>query len=115
MHEQPLNQQELSPEAMEYLDQRILRALDTAPQVVIPADFASRVISRLPAKRPVSVTATHYGRNAMLLGILITLAGLVALALNPLGPARFGLLESILFAQFVGLVVWLSVLRHSVR
>ncbi len=46
MHDQPLNQQELSPEATEYLDQQIVRALETQPQVVVPADFAWRVVSR---------------------------------------------------------------------
>jgi hypothetical protein len=115
MHDQPLNQQELSPEATEYLDQQIVRALETQPQVVVPADFAWRVVSRLPAKRPVSVTSTYYGQGAMLIGILLTLAALLALSLHPTGPARFGLVESMLFAQFIGLVVWFSVLRQSTR
>ena len=98
MHDQPLNQQELSPEATEYLDQQIVRALETQPQVAVPTDFASRVASRLPAKRPVSVTSTYYGQGAMLIGILLTLAALLVMSLYPTGPARFGLLESILFA-----------------
>jgi hypothetical protein len=115
MHDQSLNPQDLSHEAMGHLDQRIVRALEVQPQIVVPADFASRVASRLPAKRPVSVTSTHYGPGAMLIGILITLVALLVMSLHPTGPARFGLLESILFAQFVGLVVWLSVLRHSMR
>lgn len=115
MHDQSLNQQDLSPEAMEHLDQRIVRVLEIQPQVAVPADFASRVASQLPAKRPVSLTTTHYGQSAMLIGILISLAALVVLTLNPVGPARFGLLESMLFAQFIGLVVWFSVLRHSTR
>jgi hypothetical protein len=115
MHEQSLNQQDLPYEAMEHLDQRIVRALEMQPQVAVPVDFALRVVSRLPAKRPVSLKATHYGQSAMLLGILISLVALVVLTLNPIGPARFGLLESMLFAQFIGLVVWFSVLRHSTR
>jgi len=115
MHGESLNQQDLSPEAIEHLDQRIVRALEAQPKVSVPADFASRVASRLPAKHPTSVTSTHYGQGTMLIGILLTLAALVALSLHPTGPDRFGLLESMLFAQFLGLVVWFSVLRHNTR
>jgi hypothetical protein len=115
MHDEPLTHDNLSQSASEHLDQRIVRALEAAPEPQIPADFAARVASRLPARRPVSLTPTHYGQNALLIGTVVTLAALLVLALHSTGHATFGLLESILSAQFIALAVWLSVWRHSSR
>jgi hypothetical protein len=118
MHDEPLNPGDLSQsvmEALEHLDQRIVGALETAPQPQIPADFAARVASRLPARRPVSLTPTHYGQNAMLTGIVVLLAALVVLAVHSTGQAAFGLLESLLFAQFIALAVWFTVWRYGWR
>ncbi len=119
MHDEPLNPEDLSQSATEHatehLDQRTVRALETAPQPQIPADFAARVASRLPARRPVSLTPTHYGQNAMLVGIGVTLVALVVLALHSTGHATFGLLESLLFAQFIALALWLTVWRYGLR
>jgi hypothetical protein len=117
MHES-LNPEDLSPSAMENatdrLDQRIVRALEAAPRPQIPADFASRVAGQLPARRPVSLTPRHYGQYAMLIGTLVTLAALVILSLHSTRPS-FGLLESLLFVQFIALAVWLSVWRYGLR
>jgi hypothetical protein len=119
MHNEPLNPDNLSHSAMEHatehLDQRIVRALETAPEPHIRADFAARVASQLPARRPVSLTPTHYGQNATLAGMLVTLAALLALALKPAGHATFGLLESLLFAQFIALAVWFTIWRYGLR
>ena len=114
MHES-LNPGNLSQSATEHLDRRIVRALETAPEPRIPADFASRVASQLPARRPVSLTRTRYGQNATLAGILLTLALLLVLALHSPGHASFGLLDSLLSAQFIALAVWLSVWRHRLH
>jgi hypothetical protein len=121
MHDEPLN--DLSPNANERpdlvldhdLDERLIRALETVPDPQIPADFAARVTSRLPARRPVSLTATHYGQNAMLLGIVATLAVLLVLALHTAGHASYGLLETFLLAEFIALTVWFSVWRYGLR
>ena len=115
MHDEPLTPDNLSQSAIEHLDQRIVRALETAPELRIPADFAARVASQLPARRPVSLTPTRYGQNAMLAGLVVTLAALLVLALHSAGHITFGLLESLLSAQFIALAVWLSVWRHSLR
>jgi hypothetical protein len=95
------------------LDDRILRALEAVPEPHIPADFAARVASKLPARRPVSLTPTYYGRNAMLIGMFATLVALLALTLHNGSHAVFGLAQSLLLAQFVALTVWLSVRRQS--
>jgi hypothetical protein len=115
MHDKSLIPDNLSQSATERLDQRIVRALETAPEPQIPADFAARVASRLPARRPVSLTPTHYGHNALLIGLVVTLVALLVLAQHSTGHAAFGLLESILSAQFIALAVWFSVWRHSSR
>ncbi|MGD0445498.1 MAG: hypothetical protein ABSA39_16295 [Edaphobacter sp.] len=112
MHDQPLNQQNPSRDEME---QRLTRALETAPEFHIPADFAARIASRLPAKRPVSLTPTHYGQSAMWIGVVLTLATMLALALHATGRPTFGLAQSFLLTLFVVLVLWLSVWRHSLR
>jgi hypothetical protein len=115
MHDEPIRPDNSSQSAMEDLDQRIVRALETAPQLQIPPDFAARVANQLPARRPVSLTPTHYGKNAMLAGIAVTLAALVVLALHSTGDAAFGVLESLLFAQFIAFAVWLTVWRYGLR
>ena len=119
MHDEPLNHDNLSQSAMERLDQRIVRALETAPEPRISADFAARVASQLPARRPVSLTPTHYGQKAIVIGMVVTLGALLVLALVPAlhstGHDTFGLLESILFAQFIALTVWISIWRHGLR
>jgi hypothetical protein len=115
MHDEPVTQDNLSPAAMEHLDQRLIRALETAPETSISADFAARVASKLPATRPVSLTPTHYGQNAMLLGMVVTLIAMAALALAGTGRAAFGLPESFLLTQFIVLAVWFTVWRHRLR
>jgi hypothetical protein len=119
MHDEPLNQHDLSPAAIEHLDQRILRALEAAPEPHIPADFAARVARQLPAKRPESLTPTHYGRWAMVIATVATLAALLVLALHSAdysaGHPTFGVVESLLFAQFIALAVSLSVWRPGLR
>jgi hypothetical protein len=122
MHDNRIDQENLSQAAheqaskheVEQLDLRIVRALETAPDLQMPADFAARVASLLPARRPVSLTPTHYGQNAMLIGTVVTLAALLVLAAHTTGHA-FGLLESLLFTQFIALAVWLSVWRYGLR
>ena len=113
MSDEFVNQPISSNAEIDELDQRILHALETAPELHIPADFAARVTSKLPARRPVSLTPTHYGRNAVLIGIVITLLALLALTLHNGAHAAFGLTQSLLLAQFVALTIWLSIRREN--
>jgi hypothetical protein len=115
MYNEQLDPDDLSPAAIEHLDQRIVRALETVSTPQIPADFATRVANRLPAGRPISLTPTHFGQNAILIGVVVTLAALLILALHTTHHASFGLLESLLFAQFIVFAVWFGVGRHSLR
>ena len=113
MPDEFVNQPISSNTEVDELDQRILQALEAPHELHIPADFAARVTSKLPARRPVSLTPTHYGRNAMLIGMVVTLIALLALTLHNGAHAAFGLAQSLLLAQFVALTVWLSIRRQS--
>jgi hypothetical protein len=117
MHDEPLNPNNLSPAAIEQeqLDERIVRALETVPKPMVPADFATRLGSRLPARRPESLTQTHYGRNAALLGIVAAFVALLAAALHTTSGVAVGFVESLLLAEFIVLTVWLTIRRHSLR
>ncbi len=114
-----LDHDNLSQSAIDHLDQQIVRALEAAPDPEIPADFAARVASRLPARRPVALTPTHYGKKTAQIGVVVTFAALLVLALyaagHASGYATLGLVESLLFAQFLALIVWFTVWRHSLR
>ncbi|WP_353064314.1 hypothetical protein RBB77_00950 [Tunturibacter psychrotolerans] len=114
MSDESMNSKLVNKAADDELDLRILCALETAPSIEIPADFATRVARKLPARRPVSLTPTHYGRNAVFLGMILTLVVLIALTLYNGRQATFGLAESLLLTQFIVLTVWLSVRRYSV-
>jgi hypothetical protein len=102
------------PDRLAKLDQRLIHALEIAPQPQVPSDFAARVASQLPARRPVSVTPTHYGHYAMLGSMVLLLVALLFLAPQPTNGSAFGLtFQWILCAQFIGLAVWMSARRHG--
>lgn len=113
MPDEFVNQQISSNGQIDELDHRILRALEAAPELQIPDDFAACITRKLPTRRPVSLTPTHYGRNAMLIGMILTLAALLVLTLHNGTHAAFDLPQSVLLAQFVALTVWLSIRRQS--
>lgn len=119
----PLKPDDLSPAAAEAasaesassdLDQRLTRALEAVPEIRIPADFAARVASRVPARPIVASAPTHYGDYASLLGVLVTLAAMFWFGIHTHGPA-FSFVESFLLAEFIALTLWLSVRRHRLR
>ncbi len=98
------------------LDERLMRALEARPEVHIPTDFASRVASQLPATKAVSLTPTHYGRNAMLISMVVLAVALLALALHSADHSTLGLtLEWILCAQFLSIAVWFGTRREGLR
>ena len=117
MRDESLNQQHATTteaDQLARLDQRVIHALEIAPELQVPADFAARIASLLPAQRPVSFTPTHYGRYAMLASMVILMGALLFLAPKAAGRSVYELtLQWILCAQFIGLAVWLSVRRHA--
>jgi len=94
---------------------RITRALEQAPAVTVPAEFAARVMARLPerkvlrvpAKQGLFVRRTHYGRNALLAGAALLLCCLlVAGALGHGGGIAWQLAEWTALVQLGGIALW---------
>jgi hypothetical protein len=97
---------------MDALEERVTRALERAPMVRIPADFAVRVAGRLPVRRAFVATTTSYGLMAMRIGLAVLVLALVVVAMHSAGRGVFGIaLEWVLCAELVALAVWLGGVR----
>ena len=102
----------MTPERNE--EERITLALEQAPAVAVPADFAARVMTQLPerkvgrmaAGRGLFIRRTHYGRNAMLAGTVLLCCLLVAGAAASKGDAAWRLAEWTALAQLSGIALW---------
>ena len=96
-------------------EDRITHVLEEAPAVTVPADFAARVMQRLPepkvvrvpARRGLFVRRTHYGRNAMLAGaaVLCCLLVVAAIASNH-GGVAWQATEWVALTQLAGIALW---------
>jgi len=94
------------------LDQRILGALERAPEVSIPADFAARVAAKVPARRSVPVTPARWGRLTMRVSLAVLLVAMVLVAVKDGGRTAMGsAVEWTLCTQFLAFAVWLGVRR----
>lgn len=95
-------------------EDRITRALEQAPAVAVPTEFAARVMARLPERKVARVPAdgffvrrTHYGRNALLAGAALLLCCLlVAGALGHGGGIAWQLAEWTALVQLGGIALW---------
>jgi hypothetical protein len=94
-------------------EDRITRALEQAPALTVPADFAARVMAQVPERKVVRVPAdgffvrrTHYGRNAMLVGAMVLCCLLVAGAAGHGGGIAWQLAEWTALAQLAGIALW---------
>jgi len=106
------------PDSPDALDQRLIRALEAAPSLNIPANFAERLASRLPARAPaldsITLPATRYGHNAILIGLAVLLAAMLVLAAHAANHATLeAILEWTLCAQFVALTIWFTTSRKD--
>jgi hypothetical protein len=96
---------EMTPSSLET---RIIRALETAPQPDIPANFAARVANQLPPPPTLILTPGRYGYRAGLVCLVVLLGLLLAFAHRATGASLFWTaIESIFCAQFALLAVWL--------
>jgi hypothetical protein len=96
-------------------EDRMTRALEQAPAVAVPADFAARLMVRLPERKaarvPVGnewfVRRTHYGRNAMQAGaVLLCCLLVVAAAASNRGGVAWEMAEWIALTQLGGIALW---------
>ena len=103
------------PDLQRIEEDRMTRALEQAPAVAVPADFAARLMARLPERKAARVSAgsewfvrrTHYGRNAMLAGaVLLCCLLVVAAAASNRGGVAWEMAEWIALAQLGGIALW---------
>jgi hypothetical protein len=97
---------------------RITRALEDAPSVTVPADFAARVMARVPQRKPARYDLllrqrTHYGRNLMLGGAVLLCALLITVAIGGQSTATWRLAEWIILVQLAGIALWYGMARRT--
>ena len=117
MRGEEMNQKSVEELAQEMeervLDMRIISALEAVPEFSdsIPADFAARVAAKVPARRPVAVAAapTHVGRVVMWVCLVVLLVAMLFVGRGAEHSVVSTVVVWTLFAQFLGLVVWLGV------
>jgi hypothetical protein len=106
MGEQRMNDAEDRASALEM---RVVRALETRPEVSLPTDFAVRVASRVPARREVAVPPARYGMIAVQVAMAVLVVALVVLGVRSTGHGTVGMaVEWILCGQLVALALWRS-------
>jgi hypothetical protein len=96
-------------------DDRITHVLEPAPAVMVPRDFAARVMAQLPERKVARIRVasgllvrrTHYGRNAMLAGAMLLCCLLVAAgAVGHGGGTAWQLMEWTAMTQLAGIALW---------
>jgi hypothetical protein len=96
-------------------EDRITRALEQAPAVTLPVEFAARVMAQLPEQKVGRVPdwsglflrRTHYGRNAMLAAAAVLCCVLVVAGLaSNHGGVAWQAIEWMVLAQLAGIALW---------
>jgi hypothetical protein len=101
---------EMDPQRLQ--EDRITRALERVPTVEVPADFAARLMTRLPERKVARVPAgwfvrrTHYGRNVLLAGAALLCCVLVMAAMASNGATAWWLMEWTALGQLAGIALW---------
>ena len=92
------------------LDARIILALETAPEISVPSDFAARVAGQLPPLPTVTITPRRYGRNVAMVCMGLLLALILIFAHRATGTSLlWSSIEWIFCVQFALVAVWLAV------
>ena len=100
--------------ASDFLERRILLALETRPHPEIPANFAARVARQLPPRPAFVLTPKRNGQRAAVACLVVLLGLMLAFAHRATGTSLYWFsLESIFCAQFALLAVWLVARRST--
>ena len=96
-------------------EERLTRALEKAPVVHPPADFAQRVMRSLPERRwPTQVVRSRYGRNVSVVSMVLLACALLAmLVVRPQNTFLALGVEPLLALQLGALVYWVAVRRET--
>jgi hypothetical protein len=107
---------ELNPD--EIFDRRLTAALEAAPAVAIPGDFARRVMQRLPVQHApsrIALVSPGIGRRVTFAAIFVLLAGMLAVGFRASGSIALIAVEWTLAAEFIVLIVWMSLRPQALR
>jgi hypothetical protein len=96
--------------------EQIVKALESAPDVAVPDDFAARLMARVPEQPhrryviPQTLqTDSHVGRTLTFAALLVLIAGMLLLAPHTVRSATWLMLQGVLFAQLVALLLWMGI------
>lgn len=111
---------ENASQAIDPLERRLTAALEAAPAITIPDDFAARVMSRLPTPiaTPYGVAArTSIGRRVSMVAAAALFIAMFVFAIQRGGANESMRLqvEAIIAAEFIILTVWLSLRPGDLR
>ena len=99
------------------IDLRIEQALERAPQIHIPADFAAKIAARIPAQsvrlRSARVRARRIGYTVAAACLLLLAVGMLALAPHTTHNVFYIALQWTLAAQFCIIAVWIAKPRQT--
>jgi hypothetical protein len=131
MHPDPMNPEELAATQQEEdraserelaersMDMRIVRALEQAPQVRIPQDFAARVAARVPANtvrlRAARVQVGRVGFSVAAVCLIVLAIAMLAFAPRTTHSTFYLALEWTLAAQFCLIAAWMSGFTRRLR
>jgi hypothetical protein len=96
------------------LDAAIVRSLEQAPEVAIPADFAARVRASLPPQKPRKARGSA-ARTSAIIAVAAGLAGTFWLAprMTPSFTSLSFDLEMLLLAELAVVIAWLAQPRRE--
>jgi hypothetical protein len=91
------------------LDEKIVRALETAPPTHVPAHFAAKVARQLTARAVPELSPQRYGQKASVACLLVLPVLMFAFAPQAAGTSLYWFsIETIFSAQSALLAVWLA-------
>jgi len=100
----------MNPSDQQSLEARITLALEAAPEISIPSDFAARIASQLPPLVTVTVSPRRYGRSVAMICMGLLLALILVLAHRGTGTSLlWSSIEWLFSVQFALVAVWLAV------
>ena len=89
------------------VDSIVVDALEAAPEITVPAEFAARASAAMPPP----VRASHWPRIGVLAAVasllIVVVAATIALA-GRLGTPQIALLATLIGFELAGLVLWLA-------
>ncbi len=95
-------------------EEQLVRALEKAPAVPIPDDFAARVMARIPhqPRRGYvlrgSFRKSRLGSLLLLMAMLVLVAGMLLAAPYTKDSSTWLILQGLLFAQLAALLLWVG-------